>query len=313
MADGVRRGGGGTQLPTGRGAAARRSAGDQPADHESGKGSRGQAFRPEQPFGAAHRRRRRLPGAVPGGPAGAGERRAVWPATRGRASTARSGSASTPDSPPTIWSPWSQVLRREHPHLELDHRHLQANPGHPEDAPRPGAGRRARRRPRQGTRTGEDGRSRRHGSALCCNETHPLCAVCVGAGPGARERTPGPARIHAGLVDPTDGRRCAGTSRASPRATITTVADGMTMLAFVAAGVGIGFSSLNAVALTPRQLAHRSAGRGLRRHHQPGLEGGERHARLAHRDPGRGAPSALGWVGCLTTASRIGSAKERAP
>ncbi len=35
---------------------------------------------------------------------------------------------------------------------------------------------------------------------------------------------------------------------------ITTVADGMTMLAFVAAGVGIGFSSLNAAALTPRHL-----------------------------------------------------------
>ena len=35
---------------------------------------------------------------------------------------------------------------------------------------------------------------------------------------------------------------------------VTTVADGMTMLAFVAAGVGIGFSSLNAAALTPRHL-----------------------------------------------------------
>ena len=35
---------------------------------------------------------------------------------------------------------------------------------------------------------------------------------------------------------------------------ITTVADGMTMLAFVAAGVGIGFSSLNAAALTPGHL-----------------------------------------------------------
>ena len=35
---------------------------------------------------------------------------------------------------------------------------------------------------------------------------------------------------------------------------ITTVADSMTMLAFVAAGVGVGFSSLNAAALTPRQL-----------------------------------------------------------
>jgi DNA-binding transcriptional LysR family regulator len=33
------------------------------------------------------------------------------------------------------------------------------------------------------------------------------------------------------------------------------VADGMTMLAFVAAGVGIGFSSLNAAALTPRPLS----------------------------------------------------------
>ncbi len=39
----------------------------------------------------------------------------------------------------------------------------------------------------------------------------------------------------------------------TPRAIIT-VADGMTMLAFVAAGVGIGFSSLNSAALTPRHL-----------------------------------------------------------
>ena len=36
---------------------------------------------------------------------------------------------------------------------------------------------------------------------------------------------------------------------------ITTVADGMTMLAFVAAGIGIGFASLNTDALTPRNLA----------------------------------------------------------
>ena len=35
---------------------------------------------------------------------------------------------------------------------------------------------------------------------------------------------------------------------------VTTVADGMTMLAFVAAGVGVGFSSLNTEALTPRHL-----------------------------------------------------------
>ena len=35
---------------------------------------------------------------------------------------------------------------------------------------------------------------------------------------------------------------------------VTTVADGMTMLAFVAAGVGIGFSSMNAAALTPQHL-----------------------------------------------------------
>ncbi len=36
---------------------------------------------------------------------------------------------------------------------------------------------------------------------------------------------------------------------------ITTVADGMTMLAFVAAGIGVGFASLNTDALTPRNLA----------------------------------------------------------
>ena len=35
---------------------------------------------------------------------------------------------------------------------------------------------------------------------------------------------------------------------------ITTVADGMTMLAFVAAGIGVGFASLNTAALTPRNL-----------------------------------------------------------
>ena len=35
---------------------------------------------------------------------------------------------------------------------------------------------------------------------------------------------------------------------------VTTVSDGMTMLAFVAAGVGVGFSSLNTEALTPRHL-----------------------------------------------------------
>jgi DNA-binding transcriptional LysR family regulator len=35
---------------------------------------------------------------------------------------------------------------------------------------------------------------------------------------------------------------------------ITTVADGMTMLAFVAAGIGVGFASLNTDALTPRNL-----------------------------------------------------------
>lgn len=36
---------------------------------------------------------------------------------------------------------------------------------------------------------------------------------------------------------------------------ITTVADGMTMLAFVAAGIGLGFASMNTAALTPRDLA----------------------------------------------------------
>lgn len=36
---------------------------------------------------------------------------------------------------------------------------------------------------------------------------------------------------------------------------VTTVADGMTMLAFVAAGMGVGFASLNAAALTPQHLA----------------------------------------------------------
>lgn len=35
---------------------------------------------------------------------------------------------------------------------------------------------------------------------------------------------------------------------------ITTVADGVTILAFVAAGIAIGSSSLNAAALTPRNL-----------------------------------------------------------
>ena len=38
---------------------------------------------------------------------------------------------------------------------------------------------------------------------------------------------------------------------------ITTVADGMTMLAFVAAGIGLGFGSVNTAALTPRNLALR--------------------------------------------------------
>jgi DNA-binding transcriptional LysR family regulator len=44
-----------------------------------------------------------------------------------------------------------------------------------------------------------------------------------------------------------------GHAGVSPKG-ITTVADGMTMLAFVAAGVGVGFSSLNAAALTPQHL-----------------------------------------------------------
>ena len=40
----------------------------------------------------------------------------------------------------------------------------------------------------------------------------------------------------------------------SHRREITTVADGMTMLAFVGAGIGVGFASLNTGALTPRTL-----------------------------------------------------------
>ena len=36
---------------------------------------------------------------------------------------------------------------------------------------------------------------------------------------------------------------------------ITVVADGMTILAFVAAGLGVGFSSLNTAAMTPRHLS----------------------------------------------------------
>ena len=36
---------------------------------------------------------------------------------------------------------------------------------------------------------------------------------------------------------------------------VTTVADSTTMLAFVGAGIGVGFGSLNTVGLTPRQLA----------------------------------------------------------
>ena len=36
---------------------------------------------------------------------------------------------------------------------------------------------------------------------------------------------------------------------------ITTVADSTTMLAFVGAGIGIGFGSLNTAALTPRTLS----------------------------------------------------------
>ena len=36
---------------------------------------------------------------------------------------------------------------------------------------------------------------------------------------------------------------------------ITTVADSTTMLAFVGAGIGVGFGAMNSVALTPRQLA----------------------------------------------------------
>ena len=36
---------------------------------------------------------------------------------------------------------------------------------------------------------------------------------------------------------------------------VTTVADSTTMLAFVGAGIGVGFGSLNTIALTPRSLA----------------------------------------------------------
>ena len=99
----LRRGGRGAQLPASRATAVRRAARGQPTDHQPGAGARGQAVRPEQPLGPAHRRRGRFPGAVPARPCGRWTTPVTTPATRAPASTARSGSASTRASPPTTW------------------------------------------------------------------------------------------------------------------------------------------------------------------------------------------------------------------
>ena len=164
MADGVRRGRGGTELPPRRAAAVRRPTGDQPADHEPGKGPRCQAFRPEQSFGAAHRRRRGVPGAVPGGARRARERGAAGPQRRHRRIREDQGRLQRrfhhrPPGRPGAGAPAGA------PPPRARHRHLPAHPGHPEDAPGPGVGHRAGRRPRHGSGTGADGRSRRRGWA----------------------------------------------------------------------------------------------------------------------------------------------------
>ena len=155
MADGVRRGGRGTELPARRGAAVRRPARDQPADHEPGKGSRRQAVRPEQPLGPAHRRRRRVPGAVPARPSARWRTPGCWPGTRAPANTARIRVGFNAGFATDHLVALVRVLRRDHPHLELAIDNSRANSGHPQDAPRQDAGHRAGRRPGNGARARE--------------------------------------------------------------------------------------------------------------------------------------------------------------
>ena len=145
-----------------------------------------------------------------------------------------------------------QVLRRDHPHLELVIDSSRRTPDIAEDAP-------GRRRldialvggPVKGTGLEMRGSPRR-GSACCSQNDDPL-AGAVGAG----RRSPTEHLILRRVAPGWSIRRLVedALDRAGRHAVdVTTVADGMTMLAFVAAGIGLGFGSLNAAALTPRNL-----------------------------------------------------------